>query len=325
MSSPVEKHWILEITNMVQASSAPEKVDRSASGKDKLLIQAWVKALPVLVLLGFLYHDVLHRVVLVWMTDGDNAHGILLLVVAAYLIFARRKAILRAETRIWSPGLGLILAGSALFLSGLIAVEYYLQRVSLVFLIAGIMGYLWGKEVLRLMLFPLVLLFLAMPLPAIVVNALTLPLKALVTLFAAEMLRISGIVVLQEGNILQLPHITLEVVTACSGIRSVFALFVIALFLSTDLKRLWGKGLLVLSTIPIAIFTNALRIAATGILAVHGNPEKALDFYHGFSGWAVFALALLMLFLTRVLLGFAMQEPKERHETSSFVDREGRP
>ena len=254
---------------------------------------------PILVLVGFLYQDVIGRLVHNWITDSDQAHGLLLVAVAGYLVFHRRNTIRQIRPKTWIPGVLIMVLAIGLLLVGQIVVEYFLMRASFVFLLAGVISFLFGKNVAKAFLFPLFLLLLAIPLPAIVVNSLTLPLKALVSSLASEMLRVMGVSILREGNILQTPRITLEVVNACSGIRSVFSLFVLALLFCSDMVGYIQKALLLVLTIPLAIFTNALRITATGMLATHWNPKTALGFYHGFSGWVIFVLSLVLLLLLK--------------------------
>jgi len=261
-------------------------------------------SLPIIILIGFLYHDVIVRLAHIWITDSDQAHGLLLVAVAAYLVFHRRKAINQIKLEIWVPGIFIMIAAMTFLLVGQVVVEYFVMRASLVFLLAGIIGFLLGKNALKVLLFPLFLLLLAIPLPAIVVNSLTLPLKALVSSLASEMLRVMGVSILQEGNVLQTPQITLEVVNACSGIRSVFSLLVLALLFCSDMKGYIQKALLLILTIPLAIFTNALRITTTGLLATHWDPKTALGFYHGFSGWVIFVLSLVLLLLLKRLIGY---------------------
>ena len=268
---------------------------------------------PIIILIGFLYHDVIGRMAHIWITDSDQAHGLLLVAVAGYLVFYRRKKISRIKPETWIPGLVIMVGAMALLLMGQVVVEYFVMRASLIFLLAGIIGFLLGKNALRIFLFPLFLLLLAIPLPAIVVNALTLPLKALVSSLAAEMLRAMGVSILQEGNILKTPRIMLEVVNACSGIRSVFSLFVLALLFCSDMKGYVQKALLLILTIPLAIFTNALRITATGMLATHWDPKTALGFYHGFSGWVIFALSLALLLLLKWMITFLASGRKHRN------------
>jgi len=242
----------------------------------------------------------------IWITDSDQAHGLLLVAVAAYLVFHRRNRIKQIKLAIWMPGLFIMVGAIALLLVGQVVVEYFVMRASLIILLAGVIGFLLGKNALKIFLFPLFLLLLAIPLPAIVVNSLTLPLKSLVSSLASEMLRVMGVSILQEGNILRTPQITLEVVNACSGIRSIFSLFVLALLFCSDMEGYIQKALLLILTIPLAIFTNALRITTTGMLATHWDPKTALGFYHGFSGWVIFVLSLvLLLVLKKVIVSVA--------------------
>ena len=181
-------------------------------------------------------------------------------------------------------------------------------------LLWGIIGYVYGKKAFKILFIPILLLLLAVPLPQIIVNTLTLPLKSLVSSFSAEMLRLLDIAVLQEGNILVLPGITLEVVNACSGIRSVFALLVLAFLFSYDMKSPFQRVLLVILTVPLALFTNSLRITATGILASKWNAETALRFYHDFGGWVIFVVSLVLLFALKKLIHvIGSQFGKRRH------------
>ena len=257
---------------------------------------------PIIILIGFLYHDVVIRLVHIWITDSDQAHGLLLVAVAGYLAFHRRNRIKQIKPEIWMPGLFIMIGAISLLLVGQVVVEYFVMRASLIILLAGIIGFLFGKSALKIFLFPLFLLLLAIPLPAIVVNSLTLPLKSLVSSLASEMLRVMGVSILQEGNILQTPQITLEVVNACSGIRSIFSLFVLALLFCSDMEGYIQKAFLLILTIPLAIFTNALRITTTGMLATHWDPKTALGFYHGFSGWVIFVLSLVLLLLLKKVI-----------------------
>jgi len=267
---------------------------------------------PIIILIGFLYHDVIGRLAYIWVTDSDQAHGLLLVAVAGYLVFHRRKRITQIKPETWLPGLFIMVGAIMLLLVGQVVVEYFVTRASLIILLAGIIGFLFGKNVLKIFLFPLFLLLLAIPLPAIVVNSLTLPLKALVSSLAAEMLRAMGVSILQEGNILKTPQIMLEVVNACSGIRSVFSLFVLALLFCSDMDGYIQKALLLILTIPLAIFTNALRITATGMLATHWDPKTALGFYHGFSGWVIFVLSLVLLLLLKWMIASLASSRKRK-------------
>ncbi|HIJ39788.1 MAG TPA: exosortase [Deltaproteobacteria bacterium] len=264
--------------------------------------KSWLWPLFILVLISALYFRMAIDLFQIWISSDEHAHGLLLVAISIYLLFKRRKEIVAIETKSWLPGLFLLIAAIFLFLAGHIAVEYYIQRCSLMVLLLGIIGYIYGKKAFKIFLVPILLLLLAVPLPQIIVNTLTLPLKSLVSSFSAEILRLLDIAVLQEGNILVLPGITLEVVNACSGIRSVFALLVLAFLFSYDMKSPFQRVLLVILTVPLAVFTNSLRITATGILASNWNAETALRFYHDFGGWVIFVVSLVLLFALKKLI-----------------------
>ena len=262
----------------------------------------WLPPLFILFLISTLYFSVAKGLFQIWISSDEHAHGLLLVAISIYLLFKRRKDIAAIEINSWLPGLFIMIAAIFLFLAGYIAVEYYVQRCSLMFLLGGIVGYIYGKKAFKIFIVPLFLLLVAVPLPQIIVNTLTLPLKSLVSILSTEMLRLLDIAVLQEGNILFLPGVTLEVVNACSGIRSVFSLLVLAFLFSYDMKSPIQRMVLVILTVPLAIFTNSLRITATGILASNWNAETALRFYHDFGGWVIFVLSLALLFALKKLI-----------------------
>ena len=264
--------------------------------------KSWLWPLFILFLISILYFRITAGLFQVWISSDEHAHGLLLVAISIYLLFKRRKEIADMATKSWLPGLFILIAAIFIFLAGHIAVEYYLQRCSLMVLLWGAIGYIYGKKAFKIFFVPILLLLLAVPLPQIIVNTLTLPLKSMVSSFSAEMLRLLDIAVLQEGNILVLPGITLEVVNACSGIRSVFALLVLAFLFSYDMKSPLQRVLLVILTVPLAVFTNSLRITATGILANNWNAETALHFYHDFGGWVIFVVSLVLLFALKKLI-----------------------
>jgi exosortase len=157
---------------------------------------------------------------------------------------------------------------------------------------------------LRILSFPLFLLWFMIPIPAIIYNQITLPLQFLASEVAEKVLGLLGIPVLREGNILELPSQRLSVVEACSGIRSLLSLSFLALVYGYFFEtRNWLRALLFLATIPIAIATNAGRVTATGLLS-EIDPDLTSGTAHLAEGWVVFVAALALLLLThRLALG----------------------
>lgn len=115
---------------------------------------------------------------------------------------------------------------------------------------------------------------------------------------------------MRDGNIIQLPSMQLEVAEACSGIRSLMSLFAAAIFygyfLEPSVKR---RVILALAAIPIAVIANGVRILGTGLAVQYWDPQKALGFFHDFSGWLIFVFSLICLYL----LHMAMHLPSRLH------------
>jgi exosortase len=152
-------------------------------------------------------------------------------------------------------------------------------------------------------LFPILVLLLAIPFPAIVFNQITFPLQLLASRLASMILPLLGVPVLQEGNVIQLPVMKLEVAEACSGIRSLMSLFTLAVFYGYFLERgTKRRVILALASIPIAVAANVARIVGTGLCVQYWDPVKALGFFHEFSGWVMFVISLICLYMIHRLM-----------------------
>ena len=186
----------------------------------------------------------------------------------------------------------LLLFGIFSLFIGIIGAVHFITRVSLIIVLAGLILFILGKDFFRLLLFPLAFLVFMVPLPYLVYNAIAFPLKLFAAKVATSALHFIEVPVLREGNIIILPNTTLEVADACSGIRSLISLIALGVVYAYFTQRaLWKRVVLVVATIPIAIFTNASRLVIAGFLAHQFNPELAEGFFHGFSGWLLFLMA----------------------------------
>jgi exosortase len=245
---------------------------------------------------AWLYAGVLQDLVRDWSQDDNYSHGFLIPPLAAYFVWERRDRLARAVTRPSLWGLALVLASLGVLVAGILGVEFFLTRVSLIGVIAGSVLFLAGWSHLRIISFPLAFLLLMIPLPALIFNQIAFPLQLFASKFGTNVLQYCSVPVLREGNVIVLASTRLEVAEACSGIRSLISLLTLGIVFGyfTD-KRLSVRT--VLSTIPIAIFANGLRVAGTGLAAHYYGPEAAEGFFHSFSGWLVFLVAFVMLFL----------------------------
>jgi exosortase len=176
--------------------------------------------------------------------------------------------------------------------------ELFLARLSFVILLAGMVLSFGGWMLLKETRFALLVLLLAIPIPAILFNQITFPLQILASKLASALLPLFGVPVLREGNVIELPAMKLEVAEACSGIRSLMSLFTLAIFYGYFLeKSLLRRLILAASSIPIAIAANAVRIFGTGLCVQYWDPDKAEGFFHEFSGMVMFLVSFACLFI----------------------------
>lgn len=260
------------------------------------------------------YLPVLTSLVRQWASDDNYSHGFIVAPFALYFGWLKRDELIGAERRPAAVGLVIALCGLLLLVAGLLGAELFLTRVSLLVVIAGSVAWLWGMRHLRLILFPLAFLLLMIPLPALVFNQIAFPLQLVASRAGAALLSVVDVPVLREGNVLMLPSQTLEVAQACSGIRSLVSLLTMALILARlrGLKRA-ASWALVLSTVPIAIAANALRVAGTGAAAQWIGPWAAEGFFHEFSGGVIFLVCAGLVLMTERALSaaprFIVHEP----------------
>jgi exosortase len=251
----------------------------------------------------WLYGSALSSLVQQWASDDDYSHGFFVLPLAAFFVWERRDALRRAPFRpsIW--GLVLLAASLTMFLAGIFGAELFLTRISLIGVLTGAILFVWGRDQFRILLFPLAFLLLMIPLPAIIFNQLAFPLQLLASRVGESAIAGAGIPVLREGNVLHLANINLEVAEACSGIRSLVSLLMLAIVLGYFTEpRIGGRVALALAAIPIAIVANAARVAGTGVLSHWMGREAAEGFFHSFSGWLMFIVAFAGLLAVQRLI-----------------------
>jgi exosortase len=248
--------------------------------------------------IGFMYAGVLSSLVRQWASDDNYSHGFFVLPLALYFAWERRAALAEATRRPGTTGLALIVASLLVRLAGVLGSDLFLTRVSLIGVIAGTIWFVWGQRHVRILAFPILFLLLMIPLPAVVFNQLAFPLQLFASRVGETAIALAGIPVLREGNVLHVPAATLEVAEACSGIRSLVSLVMLAIVLGYFTGQgTRGRTLLALAAVPIAIVANAARVAGTGLSAEWIGPEAAQGFFHTFSGWLMFVIAFAGLLI----------------------------
>jgi exosortase len=270
-------------------------------------VKSWRQPLLVgLLLTGLvvaLYEPVLKLLVLDWWQDPDYGHGFFVALFVGYILWQERSRWGRVSPQPSNWGLLAMLGAIGLLVVGSLGAELFTSRFSLLVLLGGMVLFLAGWQTLRAVSFPLGFLFFMIPLPTIVYNEVTLPLQFLASRLAVQFLQILRVPALREGNLIFLPNYTLEVVEACSGIRSLMTLLALAVAYGYWMQeRSWMRIALVIMIAPIAIISNGLRIVLAGVLAYRVTPQSAEGFFHVFSGWLVFLCALLIMLLAHRLL-----------------------
>ncbi len=270
-----------------------------------------------------LYAPVLKRLVSQWYSDADYSHGFLVPLLSLYLIWQRREK-LRQVVRRPSPwGMLVVLFSVGLLFLGSLGAELFLTRISIIGTICGLIVYFCGTALLRALAFPLVFLLFAIPIPALIYNEIVFPLQFLASRFATSTLEMLNLFpIMREGNVLILPNMSLEVVEACSGIRSLMSLLALAAGYGYLAERSTVvRWLLFLAMVPLAIISNGTRVMITALMANYIGPQAAEGFMHEFSGWVIFVVATA-LFLALHSLTIAVRKwfgwmPKDGSEPAT--------
>ena len=274
---------------MTIATQVPVLVDK---GRGNFAWAAFLTGLLVL-----LYFPILKLLVYQWGTDPDYGHGFFVPLFSGYVLWRERERWTTTAIKPSNFGFVVMLGAVGLLLLGSLGAELFTSRFSLLILLVGMILFLAGWKMLRAVSFPLSYLMWMIPLPVIIYNQITFPLQLIASRLATDWLELARVPVLRDGNILIMSNYSLEVVEACSGIRSLMTLMALAVAYGYLVSpQRWVRYILAAIMVPIAIITNAIRIMGAGILARHFGPQAAEGFLHEFSGWTIFMVALALMF-----------------------------
>ncbi len=267
--------------------------------------------------LAVLYASVLRTLVYQWYIDADYSHGFLVPLLSGYLIWQRRDKLRQIPRHGSNWGLAVVLFAIGLLFLGSLGAELFLARISLLCTICGLIVYFCGGALLRAVAFPMAFLLFAIPIPVVVYNQIVFPLQFIASKFATWALETLNLFpIMREGNVLILPGMSLEVVEACSGIRSLVSLLALAAGFGYLVERsVLVRWILFLAMIPLAIISNGTRVMITAVMANYLGPRAAEGFMHEFSGWVIFVVATVLFlalysFMTKIrrMLGW-LPEP----------------
>ncbi len=275
-----------------------------------------IAVVVILVAVAWTYGRILEGLVAEWASSPDASYGVVLAVVALAVVWRRRGAFAAAIDPAPPRALpgGALIAAAALFVVGQLGADLFLTRLSLVFLLAAAVWFLAGGAAVRTIAAAFVFLAIAIPLPALVVNAITLPLQLVASRLAESTLAAVGVPVFRDGNVLALPSATLEVAEACSGMRSLVSLMAIGALLAWMTNApLVRRSAIVALAVPLAVGVNGLRIAATGVACETFGPRAASGAWHEFTGWVAFVASV-------AVLGAIQRTFESRRSAESAVD-----
>ena len=256
-----------------------------------------------------LYTPVIVGLVDQWYHDDNYSHGFIVPFLSVYLIWQRREVLQAISTQPSWFGLVVVLGTLGLLFLGRLGAELFLTRVALLGTIIGLLLYFAGGKMLRALAFPLAFLLLMVPLPAIIFTQIVFPLQLLASQFATISLEVINVVpILREGNLLVLPNYTIEVVEACSGIRSLMTLLTLALGYGYMVETsVVVRGFLAVAMVPIAVVSNGFRVVGSALVTHYWGPEVAEGFLHSFAGWVIFLVSTLMLLLAHSVVVWVRQ------------------
>lgn len=257
----------------------------------------------VILILITVFYSILKELIHDWYVDSNYSHGFLIPVISIYLIWQKKKNMAVLQPSKSYLGLLIFLIGITILIVGTAAAEFFSVRLSFLIVLFGLTLFFYGKDFIKKLWFPLVFLIFMIPIPYVIYYSVTFPLQILSTKFATAFLQLIGFTILRQGNIIHLQNYSLEVVEACSGLRSLMTLSALGAAMAYITQKDIYKGVfLFLLSVPIAIGANVFRIIITALGAYFISPKFAEGFLHEISGLVVFLVGFVSLGLAGMII-----------------------
>ncbi len=261
----------------------------------KISSKDWVFLFTYTAFIFIVYFSALKQMVSGWNRE-DYSYCYLIPFVILYLIWEKRKVLSNLDSIPTWIGFIPFGLGIVLFWLGELGGEYFTLYISFWLIIVGVLWNHLGWKKVKVLAFSLFMVLTMFPLPGFLYNKISLRLQLISSKLGVGILQLYGMSAYREGNVIDLGFTQLQVVEACSGLRYLISLVILSILLAYFFKeRLWKRGIIVISSIPISIMMNSLRIALTGILYEVWGAKVAEGFFHGFSGWLIFLGALSIM------------------------------
>jgi exosortase D (VPLPA-CTERM-specific) len=232
------------------------------------------------------------------MTNDDYSYGFLIPFIAGYLFWEKKNELQRTPVQSFWPIFPVLLFFVLVSLYGILGSSGNISQPAIPVVIVLFSLFCFGKSFFKKVWLPLCFTVFMVPLPPVLDRTVGVYLKAVSSEMGGAFLRMIGYSVYVTGNVIDLGVTKLQVVDACSGLRFLFPLIALGIVYAYFFEKVaWKRVLCVAVTLPIAVFTNVFRIGIAGILTYQWGPEMAEGFFHDFQGWAIFMMAIVILFV----------------------------
>ncbi|MGD8569872.1 MAG: VPLPA-CTERM-specific exosortase XrtD [Gammaproteobacteria bacterium] len=263
----------------------------------------WSILVVSFLLMVAIFNEGLMNLVAVWGSREEYSYGYLVPFVVAFLIWQKKEDLQRIKFEGSWSGVVVVIAGLLLYMLGELSALYVVVQYSFLVVLTGLILSLVGWRAFKKIWVPLLILAFMIPLPNFILRTLSAELQLISSQIGVWVIKAFGISVLLEGNVIDLGEYKLQVVEACSGLRYLFPLmtfgFITAYFYKSEL---WKRMLIFLSTIPITVLMNSIRIGIIGVTVEYWGQSMAEGFLHDFEGWVIFMTCTGVLFLEMWLL-----------------------
>ena len=274
----------------------------------------WASMFAALVLLLFMFKDGLNGMVNAWGME-EYSYAYLIPFIVLFLVWQKKELLEKMPFRGSWLGLLVALGGIALFFAGNLATLYVIVQYAFLVTLAGLVLAFTGWRGFKLLWVPLLILVFMVPLPTFLFNNLSAQLQLISSQLGVAVIRLFGISVYLQGNVIDLGVFKLQVIDACSGLRYLFPLMTLSFIAAYFFKgAFWKRALIFLSSMPITVFMNSFRIGVIGILVDNWGPSMAEGFLHEFEGWAVFMVCTGILIAEMWLLARIGKERRPLRE-----------
>lgn len=271
----------------------------------------WALVVSAVLLLGLGYYGGLEKLVYAWNTKEEYSHGFLIPFIVAFFIWQKKNELEKIAFEGSWVGVLVLILGAVIFYLGELSALYIVVQYAFLVSLYGLLLAWMGWKGLRLIWVPLLLLVFAIPLPGFLFNNLSAQLQLISSEIGVWVIRLFGISVYLEGNVIDLGSYKLQVVEACSGLRYLFPLMTLGFIVAYIYEAaLWKRILIFVSTVPITVLMNSFRIGVIGVMVEYWGQSMAEGFLHDFEGWVVFMACLGVLLVEMWILSFIGKDRK---------------